>query len=187
VKSYENWALCICSLKTSPALRSSRNIRQAPMCTSQSLTRKAGAEIGARGAFAVHSRSPGMVSAACAKRIWRAASGERSVSARPGPAAKEGQLKTDIGLRRIEGAGDVPPFGPEIRMRAVVTRESQFDAAASPAHRRPAGAAGAARASAAGAGEWHRKLRRRTGRFPVAYWALARTCATGSRVAWRAA
>jgi hypothetical protein len=91
------------------------------MCTSQSLTRKAGAEIGARGAFAVQQTVAGNGQRGVGEEDL--ARGKRRLQrfGVAGSAAKEGQLKTDIGLRRVEGAGDVPPFGAEIRMRAVVT------------------------------------------------------------------
>ena len=42
------------------------------------------------------------------------------------PVAEEGQLKTDVRLRRVQCAGDIPPFGTKIRVATMVARSATF-------------------------------------------------------------
>jgi hypothetical protein len=182
-QSQENCGLCIAAATTSPATAPAGHPPGADRDI-QVEAGKAGAEVGAGGTFGVPqalagNRQGGMREEDLARGDRRA---QRFGDSRP--AAEEGELKADVGQWRVEGAGDVPPFGAKVRVRAVVAREDQ-------SHARPY------RCIGDGGGSRPRRVSSRqqqgSGEEAAAahcrcpYWALARTCATGSRVAWRAA
>jgi hypothetical protein len=89
VSSQENCGLCIAAAERP---RRQPQLPEHPPGADRDIqveAGEAGAEVGAGGTFGVRRRSPGMVSAACAKTIWRAAIGERSASAIPGRLRKK--------------------------------------------------------------------------------------------------
>jgi hypothetical protein len=78
---------------------SCRNIRQAPMRTSRSWLAKRAPRLARAARSACCRPSPGIVRAACAKTIWRAAIGERRLSAIPG------RLRKKVNWKPMSGSG----------------------------------------------------------------------------------